>query len=311
MLERFGFSFSIIGLLVFWGLAFQKKIFNSLFWKIFFFFDILLFILCIFSSTRYNLPLLWLVIMYFIGLSIHLIYYIGMFIYAFCSKQIWETYEHKSKKEYMDYPYHFKWQRKQIFYKQLLKHFSLYGGLVLIILSLTLIPIVIYNNRIIYPEGNSPEHFKNMLQYRRTNIPELKEFEQLFPKYRLEFYHKTNPPDNTVKWELVAGIYKRYLFVMQVDIVYAEVDPKTGEVITHGSHEEPTFSLWEVSPISTPYVIFGRRWAYSPHRKQIKSFDVTEWNRLVEADGDFEALGIQLKKDAPVKDFELAYSNNY
>ncbi|MHC4642257.1 MAG: hypothetical protein ACYS32_11475 [Planctomycetota bacterium] len=166
-----------------------------------------------------------------------------------------------------------------------------------------------------------------MLKYRRTTIPQLPEFERLFPNYLCHFdytksiatldpndewdniaYRDSNSP---IRWCLSAGLHKHYLLVMEIDLVFAEVDPETEKIISPGSHDEPVFSLCKVSSISitSPFVLFGQRYAWADS-ETVKTLTADEWKKLVEADGDFSVLGIELKKDEPIPNFELAFLNN-
>jgi hypothetical protein len=166
-----------------------------------------------------------------------------------------------------------------------------------------------------------------MFRYRRTTIPQLQEYERLFPKYLFVFdfndsaivldangtedYIFEHDPNSIVRWRLSAGLHKRYLVVMEIDVIFARIDPETKEIVSPGSHDEPVFSLWEVTSISIypQLVLFGERQAWA-EREKIKTLTNDEWKKLVKADGEFSVLGIELKKDDPIPDFELACWNN-
>lgn len=315
LLERLGISLNIVSLLVFWGLGLQKPFFHKLFWRLFLFFNILVDVLNAIFGEKYDFSILWCVIVYIIMAIVYVPYYIGLFIYAFKSRQIWEIAEDKPNAANVRLPNYRKSRRKR--FRTLLK---LYSTIILIILCLTLIPLVIRNNRVIYPDGNFPQAIRHMIEYRRNTIPELREFERLFPDYLYNFYVDKSvdtfdfasdyaDPNSFVGWELIAGLYNRYVFVMSVDIVFARIDPVTKKVLFPGSHKEPEFSLWQVDSVSVPLVFFGRRYALTS-RHSIKILSNEEWKRLVEARGDFSALGIQLEQNAPVRNFEFAYRNN-
>ena len=154
-----------------------------------------------------------------------------------------------------------------------------------------------------------PERLKRMLEYRRQKIPEIAEFERLFPNYLCEFKSESHHSENERNWEFIAGLYKRYLFCMNIDIVFAKIDPESDEIVKEGSHENPTFSLWEVSRIYAPFVLFEPRHV-QVYRTQIKTFTTLEWKQLVDANGDFSVLGVPLTKDNHIGDFNLAFRNN-
>ena len=167
-----------------------------------------------------------------------------------------------------------------------------------------------------------------MLKYRRTTIPQLPEFERLFPNYLYDtdftiskfIFDPNNKRDNIayvdpnspIRWWLTAGLHKRYLLTMKTDLVSAEIDPETEEIISPGSHEEPVFSLREVSSIfiQPRFVLFEQRYAV-PKSKEVMILTADEWKKLVKAGGDFSVLGIELKKDDPIPNFELAFRNNH
>jgi hypothetical protein len=322
LLERLHFSVDILSLLALWGLGLQKRILSRLFWRILFFIHALLCVLCLIYGTKYDLPLMWCVIIHVADAMILIPYWIGLFIYAFRSKHIWGEAGHRPKAVSMVYS-QYKWVRR----KRWLEFLKFPAIVALIILCLTFIPMIIRNNRVCYPEGCPPQFNEHMFRYRRTTIPQLQEYERLFPKYLFVFdfndseivldangtgdYIVEHDPNSLVRWRLSAGLHKRYLVVMETDIIFAEIDPETEEIISPGSHDEPVFSLWEVDSISIypQLVLFGERHAWA-EREKVKTFNNDEWKELVKADGDFSVLGIELKKDDPIPDFELAFWNN-
>jgi hypothetical protein len=323
-LQRLGLSVHLISLLAFWGLALQKKFFYQFFWRLFIFIDILLFVLMLLFDPEYDLPLLWCIIILSTSVVISILWYMGLFIYAFRSKQIWGQAGLIPKTVPMVYS-QYKWIRRKKWLRENAGLIMLPAIVLVIILCLTFIPMIIRNNRVIYPLGCPPG--TRMLKYRRTTIPQLPEFERLFPNYLCHFdytksiatldpndewdniaYRDSNSP---IRWCLSAGLHKHYLLVMEIDLVFAEVDPETEKIISPGSHDEPVFSLCKVSSISitSPFVLFGQRYAWADS-ETVKTLTADEWKKLVEADGDFSVLGIELKKDEPIPNFELAFLNN-
>lgn len=323
-LERLHLSVNILSLLVFWGLGLQKRIFRRFFWRIFFFIDALVFVVLIIFGRKYDFPLLWCIIIWLIIAIVYVPYYIGMFIYAFRSKQIWGQAEHRQGEIFPPYSI-YRWARRKSWLKEHVRFLKTPAIVALIILFLIFIPMIIRNIRIIYPQGQPPEYYKRILKYRRTTIPQLKEFERLFPNYLCDLDYSIGKfiidpnnkrdriayldPNSLVRWSLSAGLHKRYLFVMEIDIVFAKIDPETEDIISPGSHEEPVFSLWEVSFVSAPLRFFGERYTSAP-REMVRTLTVDEWEKLVEADRDFRVLGIELKTEDPIPNFELAFRNN-
>jgi hypothetical protein len=324
LLLRLGISVNLISLLAFWGLALQKKFFYQFFWRLFIFIDVLLFVLMLLFDPKYDLPLLWCIIILSTSVVISILWYMGLFLYAFRSKQIWEQAELKPKTIPIVYS-QYKWVRRKKWLKENIGLLIWPVIVVVIILCLTFIPMIIRNNRVIHPQGNPPEFYTRMLEYRRTTIPQLPEFERLFPNYLCDMEHTISKfifdpnnkrdniaylePNSPVRWCLTAGLHKRYLLVMEIDLIFAEVDPETEEIISPGSHDEPVFSLWEVIFVEVPLKLFGERYPSTSARK-IKTLTAGEWMKLVQADGDFSVLGIELNKDDPIPNFELAFRNN-
>jgi hypothetical protein len=323
---RLGTSVNLISLLAFWGLALQKKFFYQFLWRLFFFIEVLLFVLCFIFGPKYDLPLLWYIIIYGISVVISILWYMGLFIYAFRSKQIWGQAELKPKTIPIVYS-QYKWVIRKKWLKDNIGLFIWPVIVVVIILCLTFIPMIIRNNRLICPKGYSPYLDRHILKYRRTTIHQLPEFERLFPNYLCDTdptiskfifdpnnkrdYIAYRDPNSPIRWCLTAGLHKRYLLIMKTDLVYGIVDPETEQIISPGSHEEPVFSLREVSSISIKprFVLFEQRYAV-PKSKEVKILTADEWNKLVKANGDFSVLGIELKKDGPIPNFELAFRNN-
>jgi len=350
--ERLYFSVYILSLLALWGLGLKRRIFCRIFWRLLFFVHVLLFILCLIYGVEYDVPLLWCAILSIIETMILILHWIGLFIYAFRSKHIWQGQDHKPITTIVMYPRDRKSGRMGLLERcsQLLK---LLIPVSLIILCLTFAPMIILNNRVCYPEGNLPRFIEHMFKYRRTTIPQLKEFELLFPNHLYVFdYNDTNfiidpnegihhpDPNSPVRWRLSAGLHRRYLVVMETDIISAKMDPETEEIISPGSHDEPVFSLWEVRSVSIcpryvlfrwrnpwtiptvrwpgkydfvptcpKFVMFSERYAYTD-RVKLKTLTADEWEKLVQAEGDFSVLGIELKKNDPVRNFKKACWNN-
>jgi len=79
-----------LGILGLWFLALRLKPFPRLFWRIFLAFDIAVLVLTMVFPARLDLPspsvLLWI-----IGLLFYVLYYGGLFTYAFHSETIWQS----------------------------------------------------------------------------------------------------------------------------------------------------------------------------------------------------------------------------
>lgn len=323
LLGRLQISVGILTLPAFWGLALRRRILSRLFWRFLFFVNAVLLVLWLIFGKRHDLPLRWCITIHVINAMILIPFWVGLLIYAFGSKHIWEHGNHRLGIPPVVY-HHDRIFRKEDMLRRFTQSLKFPVMILSIFLVLTFGPVVIRNNRIAYPTGCPPEQFETLFNYRRTTIPQLKEYERLFPNHlcALEYSEAdvfVDPndglhyadPNSPVIWRLSAGLYGRYLIMMETKIVFAEVDPDTGVITSPGSHEEPEFSLWEVLSvtISPKFVLFGHRYA-SVSRDRIRILTADEWEELVEADGDFSVLGIELKKNRPVPSFERACWNN-
>ena len=129
---------------------------------------------------------------------------------------------------------------------------------------------------------------------------------------------KVKKEDNKAEKKMAADLYLEGKMAetredwSQSIAAYSEAlqyDPESDEIVKEGSHENPTFSLWEVSRIYAPFVLFEPRHV-QVYRTQIKTFTTLEWKQLVDANGDFSVLGVPLTKDNHIGDFNLAFRNN-
>jgi hypothetical protein len=119
-----------------------------------------------------------------------------------------------------------------------------------------------------------------------------REFNRLFPNAInvISYYTgEIGPPT----WTSSIGLYNRYVFKLRLSI---ELDSARTNIISTGP---PTFYLYEipkidVRPNAEPYI----------HLQQLGEFSADAWRRLVEANGDFSALGVVLQTNNPVQDFE-------
>lgn len=293
---------NVFGLIALWGLGLQRRFLERRFWLCFFVIDVAATVLQIFFGRAYYIipP-----VIVATAWSMQILYHIGIFAYAFCSKHIWQSSgKHSPQADITDdagvlpqrNPHHLR---------------KLIVGPGLIILALTLAPVIIHNNRTVCPAAQFPEFYQPMLEHRRKQIPQIVEFERLFPNYLIEFYAGEPGTIGDARWQFTAGLYGRYLMEMNIDVVFGQRDPDSGQIISPGSYSDITFNLREVDDISvSPFVLFPPRQAYPRQTTLIDSFGLDKWKQLVASSGDFGALGIQLKRDEPVPDFELAFRNN-
>jgi len=130
------------------------------------------------------------------------------------------------------------------------------------------------------------------LAHGRESVPVVKEFNRLFTQASNWISYYTGEYGNP-EWNSKVGLHDRYILTMQFKI---EFDDTRTRII---NFEEPRFDLVEVETISyqpdgTYKITYGTQ--------QVR-FDITEWKRLVESNGDFSGIGAALEKDKPVPKF--------
>jgi hypothetical protein len=95
------------------------------------------------------------------------------------------------------------------------------------------------------------------------------------------------------EWNSKVGLYERYILTMQFKI---ELDDKRTKIIRF---EEPRFHLVEIESVSRQSNgTYGIKYG----TQQVR-FGIAEWQKLVENNGDFSAIGVTLEKDKPVSEF--------
>jgi hypothetical protein len=122
--------------------------------------------------------------------------------------------------------------------------------------------------------------------------PSARRFNELFPDSRHFISYVTGhygPPT----WNSATKLYGRYKLQMSASL---QIDRQQ---LTATFSSPPTFHLTEVASISRlpdgrDYVTYGGSWELSAE----------EWQRLVQAKGDFSVLGLSLIRDDPVPGFQ-------
>ena len=128
---------------------------------------------------------------------------------------------------------------------------------------------------------------ESMVHSGYVQIPQAREIDELFGP-ALHSCSNYEEPD-AAQWFTETYFGGRYELVMQVDV---RIDRQSGEVAE--VRGEPQFSLGEI------YRIEGRGASYGNWHQ----FGAEEWEAVVEADGDFSVLGIQIDLENPVDGFE-------
>jgi len=138
--------------------------------------------------------------------------------------------------------------------------------------------------------------YKKAVRSGLSKIPEARQIEELLgDSDHCISYHGSRAVGND--WNTEVYFYKRYVLLMQVPVRMGYEFDEVLEVL-----DQPKFYLVEVRSIkyygSQPGATIeqGDDWPYP--------FTAEEWAKVYEARGDFSVIGIDLKKDQPVKDFD-------
>jgi len=122
----------------------------------------------------------------------------------------------------------------------------------------------------------------------------IQEIDRLFPDKTQHFIGHTG---GVFRWNSEVLLHDRYVLTMQAII---EVNPSFTEV--QRFIEEPKFYLVEIGTIrKTP----SGQWNTIGVSQEI--FGIHKWNMLVAANGDFRSIGIELKKNQPIVNFDLVH----
>ena len=146
-------------------------------------------------------------------------------------------------------------------------------------------------------------HYSPFLSQGRRAIPEIVEFERLFPNYKQASYSGEPECQGDNRWEFAAGLYGRYVLYMNIDITW-------GPSGTIASHSEPQFRMLEVSSVSHSQSWWSSETSISYSSHHQKEFNLADWKKLVNSNGDFSDIGIELDKDHPIANFEKVFPNN-
>ena len=128
--------------------------------------------------------------------------------------------------------------------------------------------------------------------------PVAQDFEKLFPDSVHSIDHmKHQYPDGEYRrgdnWYGKAYLHNRYSIDMRFPF-------ETNEDSTVKILDEPTFFFCELAEAGINEQ--GNPWF---RHGESRCIDHSEWNKLVDAEGDFSVLGLTIIKDSPIENFEL------
>lgn len=127
----------------------------------------------------------------------------------------------------------------------------------------------------------------------RKKIPHLKDFLVLYPDSNIQYLSFADADFPSLS--VTTTLHDRYKFNMRIPVTYSK-DNRT--IIGYGS---PQCHLLEIESVDRR----GDELGGTSGGDLQKHFGEEEWKALLEAKGDFSKLGYELKKDAPVPDFDL------
>ena len=129
-------------------------------------------------------------------------------------------------------------------------------------------------------------------------IPQARQIDELVGRADHSVMNEGDDTEEGVKEEWISEVYfnGRYELVMTVDI---RVDRRTSSVSkVIGT---PSFHLHEIESVE---MLSGGRASISYRESAQRDFSSAEWQRVVEAKGDFSVIGIQIQKAPPIDNFD-------
>jgi hypothetical protein len=129
-------------------------------------------------------------------------------------------------------------------------------------------------------------------------IPQARQIDELLGKADHSVMNEGADTEEGVKEEWISEVYfgGRYELVMTVDI---RVDRRTSNVSkVIGT---PRFRLLEIESVE---LLSGGRASISYRGSAQRQFGSVEWERVVDANGDFSVIGIEIEKSTPILNFD-------
>lgn len=137
------------------------------------------------------------------------------------------------------------------------------------------------------------DSYRAMAQTGFDVIVEAREIDRLFPDCD---HFLGSGPTQTNEWNSEAFIFGRYILTMKSEVIVDKQANRITQVVG-----APRFYISEVIKVSTnahgsAVIDHGDSW----------EMDVAQWKKVVKANGDFGAAGINLQIDRPVPKFDIA-----
>lgn len=125
----------------------------------------------------------------------------------------------------------------------------------------------------------------------RDTVPVLKDFRSLYPDSTIQYLSFAGADFPSLSAD--TALYGRYTLNLRVPVFYS-ADNKV--VLRYG---DPEFFLCEIKSIQME----GKTMRGYDAGDQQWHFGGDVWKQVLDAGGDFEVVGYDLKKDAPIKNF--------
>jgi hypothetical protein len=156
---------------------------------------------------------------------------------------------------------------------------------ILVVLAVNLCPLLWLGCW--WAEAQKGKNYFAGLDAARPAAPYVSDFVRIFPNAQVRYRYFT--ASREPGFDLLAILYDRYDLTMQLPVTF---DSSGRTVVGYG---QPTFYLSEAETVE------GRLISYNSSRGL--TFGALEWQKLVAAGGDFEAVGYKMTKDRPVPGF--------
>lgn len=138
------------------------------------------------------------------------------------------------------------------------------------------------------------EGYKQAVLSGLEQIPEARQMDELFGKSNVDHfisYHGSLDAGST--WNSEVFFADRYRLTMQVPVKMGRSFNEVLDVLG-----KPKFWLIEVTSID-----ISERSADVKEPTNLNPFGLDQWEKVLEAEGNFSVLGIEFKKDQPVRGF--------
>jgi hypothetical protein len=166
-----------------------------------------------------------------------------------------------------------------------------------IVAFLAVVPLIGCDSKPPFPAGFEDQVARGRtwfatLDAARDSAPFVSDFLRLYPRARVSYVYFAGPEPG---YNLEADLFERYELLMQLPV---EFDSSGKKVTGYG---EPKFYLHEVESVER---LADGRSSTSYRGSSQRVFGSAEWRKIVDAGGDFRAVGYTMTKDQPVPGFK-------